>query len=967
MKTLSIYLFVLGVAVCTATGYGRNKVQVERRDWWEIDGRHFTVYYPVGAEAPAETLLVYAERELRELSLEFNYLPEEPIPIVLYISPAAFRQTNINPYEIPQAVGGFTEFMKGRVVIPFTGYWSEFRHVVAHEINHAFVFDMLYHRSLLDIIKGGTPLWMMEGLAEYTSLGWDRASEAEFRDMVIANNIVSLGELSRRGDYLVYRQGQAVYHFMVERYGREKFREFVKRIDSATSGHFTTGNKVSGDPFKTVFGMSEARFSEKFIEWARETYWSQLNSREGPGDLGNPIMNGDKRIVQANSVISPDGNLVAGVEWYHARLSVAVRSTVTGEVVRRPFVSGGLEDISVSPLYKVCSFSPGGDSLVIAVQHVSGDRLLVAWDDGSCELPLEMDLIKDPAWSPSGRYIAFSALEAGRLDLYLWDLKEGVLSGISDDARGERDLSWSGDSLLYVTENLDCVKVVEYLPGGGSRTLLEDSSEVRYPIMTEDGLLFLSDADGYPNLYLQGSDGRPRRLTSLYRIMESPSYAASADVFTFVASDWGGRGVFLVYDVTGRRPPEGRSRNGTGDTWNAYPVRPVPAPLPGEGEDIREESTPDMDEEQVLTIAPYSPALSVDYARALASYDSYLGVAGYTQIILSDVLSHHRVAVVTNLNGGSLSDADVAATYGYYPCRTDYIFGLMRDSHRYLFKFEDGHYEEVRDVDKGGFVHLRYPLSPSFRLGGTMGYRRLSRKGIWNSTVDVNVDIFAVRAGVVYDDALWGAVGPRVGSRMSVLVDFAPGFSGTAEYLTFLADLRRYTWVSSQVTLAMRLAGGSSWGKDGQVFFLGGALPHRLIWGKVNTIEELLGFYTNYGDMLRGFDYADIQGRRYGVLGLEMRVPFVKTLSLAAPVPITLRNGRGVLFVDMGTAFDEFSKFRGASTSGGYHLEDLKMGIGLGYRFNLGYFLFKHDIAWRTDLGGISRKPSHFITLGAEF
>ncbi|MBD3278950.1 MAG: biopolymer transporter Tol, partial [Candidatus Aegiribacteria sp.] len=194
MKTALLLFIPLLLTPCFATSYGRNKVQTEEQDWWEIQGRHFTIYFPRGGEAAAESLLVHTERELLELSEEFNYMPSEPIPIVLYISPGTFRQTDINPYEISQAVGGFTEFYKGRVVIPFNGYWSEFRHVVDHELNHAFVYDMLYNRTLLNIITGGTPLWMMEGLAEYTSLGWDAASEAEFRDMVIANQIVSIGD-----------------------------------------------------------------------------------------------------------------------------------------------------------------------------------------------------------------------------------------------------------------------------------------------------------------------------------------------------------------------------------------------------------------------------------------------------------------------------------------------------------------------------------------------------------------------------------------------------------------------------------------------------------------------------------------------------------------------------------------------------------------------------------------------------
>ncbi|MCK4807269.1 MAG: BamA/TamA family outer membrane protein, partial [Candidatus Aegiribacteria sp.] len=367
------------------------------------------------------------------------------------------------------------------------------------------------------------------------------------------------------------------------------------------------------------------------------------------------------------------------------------------------------------------------------------------------------------------------------------------------------------------------------------------------------------------------------------------------------------------------------------------------------------------------SISPYTPRLTIDYASAMASYDSYLGISGYTQFILSDILAHHQIVVNTNLNGGSLSDVDVAVFYGYLPHRTDFVFGLLRQSYRHLFRFSDGHYEEVRDVDMGGFTMVRYPFSQSFRISGSLEYRHLDRTGTWNSTADLDEDILSAQAGVVFDNALWGSVGPRVGSRLSVVGEYAPSISGSASYSTVLFDLRNYLWVSRRVTFATRLAGGTSWGSDAQNFFLGGSIPHRLLWGEVDTIDELLGFYTNHGDILRGYDYASIQGRRYGLFSAELRVPFVNTLALDAPLPLTFRNGRGVMFFDLGCAFDDLSSFHGASTEGGYHLDDLKMGLGIGYRFNLGYFLLKHDIAWRTDLRGISRKPQQNITIGAEF
>ncbi len=982
-RTILALLALLLASTAGSTYFGRNKVQTGAGEWWELGTEHFTIYFPRGGDQAAESLMVHAESVLVDLSRRFDYLPESSIPIVLYMSPGAFRQTNIITAELPRAVGGFTEYFKGRVVIPFGGYWAEFRHLVAHELNHAFIFDMLYRRSLEEVISARTPLWVLEGLAEYTSEGWNAVAEAEFRDLVIGNRIVSLQELGRRRDYLVYPQGQAVYHFMEQRYGEEVLRDFVRGLRAAKGLEAT---------MESTIGMTLAQFDDRFQEWARETYWSSIDYREGPGDVGRPVYgDDDERVSQGGTVISDDGGLLAGLEYHRARLSVTVRSAIDGEVVWRPLTAGGPADIGLSPLFGVCDFSPSADTVVVAYQTTAGSRLALCTRQGRTDLPLEMDLIRSPAWSPDGVRIAFCGMEEGTLDLFVWDLREGTLSRLTDDPPAQLDPSWRENDVLCAVEGHgDATSLVAY-GSEGADTLLTEPSGARYPMWVGSGVVFLSNRDGFTDLYmLEEATGDVRRLTALYRTIDNPSWAGSAGMLSFLSRDWGGSAVFLAYGITDRTVVRQVSGDLTvGEVEQPFPDDPpAPAdggapdgqpppddpegiPPPGRGAPSITEApaAPGLLESDSLayTVSPYSPALSLDYAQAMAQYDSYLGLAGYTQIVLSDILAHHRVVIDLDLDGGSVSDADAALLYWYLPRRTDLGIGAYRQSWRYLFRFSDGHLEEVRDTDLGGFAALSHPLSPALRLEGSLGYRRLSRTGLWNSDADIDEDIATVSGAVVYDDALWGSVGPRVGSRLSATAEYAPGIAGSASYVTLGTDLRRYFWVTGDVTFAARLAAGTSWGEDAQTHFLGGPIPHRQLWGEVTSISDVLGFYTNYGDMLRGYDYAGLSGRRYGVLNLDLRVPFFERIVLDAPLPVTVTNGRGALFVDLGTAFDDLASWRGASTEDGYRLEDLAMGLGLGYRINLGFILLMHDLAWSTDIRSISDKPTYYVTFGAEY
>lgn len=381
-----------------ATGYGRNRVFTDDEPWWELHSSRFTVYYEEGTELVAESTVVIAERAMQQLSTTFEYLPSSPIPVIVYRSPGRFRQTSIISGEIGEGVGGFTEFFKGRVVVPYGGVYSEYRHVLEHEINHAFVYDMLYDRSLYGIVRSKAPLWALEGLAEYTSQGWDIDSESEFRDMVIANQIVPIQQLSVRSDYLVYRQGQAVYHFMVERYGPDRYITFVRHLRDS-----------DGLPsaMRAAFDMSVDQFSERFIEWARETYWSPVASGQSPSDIGTPIVRAEgdnrKRVVLAEPVISPDGSMTAGVEMHRGRFSAVVRRTDDGGEVIRPVSGAGVFENSPSPMFRTSAFSPGSDSVAVAFQGQYADRMLVrGLTGGNSLLPREFELLRDPAWSPLG-------------------------------------------------------------------------------------------------------------------------------------------------------------------------------------------------------------------------------------------------------------------------------------------------------------------------------------------------------------------------------------------------------------------------------------------------------------------------------------------------------------------------------------------------------------------------------------
>ena len=96
-------------------------------------------------------------------------------PLVLYASHPDFEQTNVVGGMIGEGTGGVTEGLKRRVVLPLAGTLAETDHVLGHELVHAFQYDISAQRAQAGGGSGGgieaLPLWFVEGLAEYLSIG----------------------------------------------------------------------------------------------------------------------------------------------------------------------------------------------------------------------------------------------------------------------------------------------------------------------------------------------------------------------------------------------------------------------------------------------------------------------------------------------------------------------------------------------------------------------------------------------------------------------------------------------------------------------------------------------------------------------------------------------------------------------------------------------------------------------------
>ena len=192
-----------GATPLAAQYFGQNKVQYRTFDFKVIQTEHFEVYFYDQERAAALDAARIAERAYARLSRVLHHQFQSRKPIILYASQSDFQQTNAIGGEISEATGGVTEFFKHRMVLPFTGSYAELEHVMQHEMVHQFQYDVFSHgragAGVGTIISVNPPLWFMEGMAEYLSIGpIDPHTAMWLRDASLEGHLPTIRSEERR-------------------------------------------------------------------------------------------------------------------------------------------------------------------------------------------------------------------------------------------------------------------------------------------------------------------------------------------------------------------------------------------------------------------------------------------------------------------------------------------------------------------------------------------------------------------------------------------------------------------------------------------------------------------------------------------------------------------------------------------------------------------------------------------------
>lgn len=931
--SLILLLLLAMVSATQAQYFGRNKVNYESFDFKVQQTPHFDIYTYMENEEYLREFSTWTEAwyRLHQRVLRDTFVAKNPL--ILYNDHADFQQTNAIFGQVGVGTGGVTEAFKNRVILPIAPSNQQTHHVLGHELVHAFQYNMVIRGDSTNLNNiGNLPLWLVEGLAEYMSIGSvDALTAMWMRDAVLNDDVPSLRDLSNSNKYFPYRYGQAFWAYLTGVYGDDVIEPFYTNtakygFEEATIRTLGVTEKELSkhwqETIKAHFGTFLGDRKERFVG-------SKLISEENAGRMNiAPELSPNGRYI----IFLSEKNLF-GIDLYLADAN-------TGKIIRKVASStreGHIDDFDY--IESAGTWSPDGTRFAYSV-YSKGRNLLVIKDadSGKTEDEIKIEAVQsfnNPTWSPDGKTIVFSGQVNGQGDLYAYNLRTKKVEKLTNDRYSELHPHWSedGSKILFATDQLSFERgrtngqwtfnIAELDIASGDKQIYDflfgaDNLNPLYD--TEGNILFLSNRDGFRNIYkFDPTNNKVYQMTDMLTGVSGITHYAPAMSIDRKRN----RVVYMHFSKNRYSIYRAKMEDFLNQEVNPDEVNMSAATMPIVQKNARKMVDAQLkaldqiekNEDRLLTEYQeknYRAKFQLDYVGGSAgvgvgtsnAFGTNTGVAGGVDLLFSDILGNNQLFSSLSLNGeitdfgGAVSFINRksritwGSTLSHIPIRS-YGFG---NSGLQEIQFGNGSALGVADTfyiqrffeqSLGAFA--AYPFSTTLRFETSTSFSR------YTSRVDQYVDIYQavpiggnqyargnylgqdrervdsapgfnlwnVGAAFVGDNSFFGLTAPLDGQRFRF---GAEQYFGEFNFTAATADYRIYRlW--RPIGIAFRAMHYGRYGKDSEALYpLYVGNPWFVRGFNSNSIESVL--------IENGQTFDQLIGSRIGVANFEIRIPF---------------------------------------------------------------------------------------------
>lgn len=971
-----VFLFSWNAA--SAQYFGRNKPRYEQFNFQVYQSPHFEIYEYLEDNAPVQEFATWAEQwyQLHLAILQDTFVARNPI--ILYNDHADFQQTNTISGAIGVGTGGVTEAFKNRVVLPLTMSKQQTHHVLGHELVHAFQYNLILGGDSTNIENlGNLPLWMVEGLAEYMSIGRTDAHTAMWmRDAVLNDDVPTLKDLDKIDLYFPYRWGQVFWGFITGLYGDE----VIQPLFMLTAKH------GFDEACELLFQVDSKELSELWVSSLKQYYGGFIGERKENPAGSSLISKENAGRINIAPVLSPDGRYVIFLSEKNLfTTDLFLASAANGDIIR--LVASTARDGHIDEFDYIESagtWSP--DSKRFAFVGVSkGDNILIIKEAFTGKTVEEFFLdgvpaFRNPAWSPDGNQVVVTGLVNGQSDLFLVSLRTKEVQRLTNDDFSELLPAWSDDGqyIAYSTDRLSRQRgrsngkwVFNLAVMDAVSRISEDidifpGADNLNPVFDVDGnLVFLSNRDGFRNIYrFERESGKVYQLTDL--VTGASGITPYAPAITASRSDRRNRFLYTHffkgdYSIYSARPEDFLNQE-----VDPQDLDFAAAQMPHHN---KRANTIVDDQLQQLDTLPgagslvfseekYRPKFKLDFASGGAgvgvgnAFGPVMGAGGAVNLMFSDMLGDHQLFTSLTLNGQLIDFAGTVAYINqknrigwgavyshlpYYSGTGDIYVGLDTLQDQGGFLFPAWHFQrfELRNFEDQVGLFAQYPFSSILRLEGganySFFYATLHQMDTW---VDPYTGQFLLQEREKVDPSTI-----NLSFLKGQLVSAYTALVGDNSFFGIASPLKGYRYrlsvgkINNGFGSRDRIADYDLWSftadyrhylRLSPVTFAA-RISHQGYYG--HNSDRFIRHYLGYPWNVRGYfsnksmDILDMNGKNYQILlgsrmlltGAEVRLPFT------GPEGLSLIRSRFLFtelsaFLDGGLVWDDGGELRNPET-----------------------------------------------------
>nr|WP_121273091.1 basic secretory protein-like protein [Pedobacter schmidteae] len=705
-----LLLFMASTTSLHAQYFGQNKVRYNTEKFKVLQTPHFEIYYYLQNEKMIQKFAQDAETWYKMHQEIFKDTFVKKNPIILYNNHPDFQQTTALQGDIGIGTGGVTEAFKNRVIMPVMELNNQTRHVLGHELVHAFQYHLLLEKDSVNLESiSQIPLWMIEGMAEYLSVGkTDAFTSMWMRDALLNRDIPSLKDLTNSNKYFPYRYGQAFWTFVGSVYGDTTIVPLFK----------ATARYGYENGLRYTFGYDDRALSGLWKNAIEAHYRPMLKPDSSQIKIVGSKIIDNKNAGNMNVApsISPDGKYLAFLsEKDLFGIDLFLADAKTGKILRKlssQVSNSHIDDFNF--LESAGTWSPDGKQFAFSIFSKGKNQLMIInIDNGSVALRAEMGNVAqfgNLSWSPNGDDIAFSGMVQGQSDIFSYNLKTKQVTQITNDAYSDYAPAYSqdGKKIAFSSDRVSMMSNTTTAVHPINLTIydVESKSLTNVPVFPgannlnaqfsgdSKRLFFLSNRDGFRNLYEYTlADNSIKQLTDYFTgisgITEfSPAVSVSRNdeiVYSYYRSQR-----YTLYNA-----PVSSFRAKPVDANAVNFDAAILPPMESLGVDIVNANLNNFERFERTTadsmrLVPYRPKFKLDYLAnsgvGVSTSRFGTGVQGGIVGMFSDILGQNQIVANVSINGEIY---DFGGMVGYINQQSRINWGVAVSHIPYLSGFRD--------------------------------------------------------------------------------------------------------------------------------------------------------------------------------------------------------------------------------------------------------------------------------------